>query len=94
LTLDAQSAVVYGSLNQRITSRFFGGLLLQYQNSTFNGGVYDNKTERYFLLGVNLRYAFNPYLSADAGYNYDNVDSEVGRTYDRNRVYIGVTASY
>jgi hypothetical protein len=28
------------------------------------------------------------------GYNYDNVDSQLGRTYDRNRVYVGVTGSY
>jgi hypothetical protein len=28
------------------------------------------------------------------GYNYDNLDSDIGRSFDRNRVYFGVTATY
>jgi hypothetical protein len=33
-------------------------------------------------------------FSAEAGYNYDNLHSDVFSNYDRNRVYIGVTGSY
>jgi len=46
-------------------------------------------------LGLNLEYRFNPHLSAEAGYNYDRLDSDLQtRGFDRNRVYIGVKASY
>jgi hypothetical protein len=44
-----------------------------------------------------LNYQFNPYFSAEVGYDYDNVwasGSLAYQNYDRNRVYIGVTASY
>jgi len=47
------------------------------------------------LLGVSLEYRFSRYLSAHVGYNFDKLDSQVeGRDFDRNRVYIGLTAGY
>ena len=64
-----------------------GGLVL-------NGGQFNNQSERYYLVGLNLAYHFNPHFSAEMGYNYDKLDSDAGRTFDRNRVYMGVTASY
>ena len=45
-------------------------------------------------MGLNLRYQFTPNFSADVGYNYDNLESQVQPNYDRNRVYVGVTGSY
>jgi hypothetical protein len=46
-------------------------------------------------VGLNLAYRINQFLSAEAGYNYDKVDSDlVGRSYSRNRVYVGVRATY
>jgi hypothetical protein len=95
VTRDSDSAVIFGHINHRIVPDLFGSLLAQFQNSTFNGGSFDGKSERYFMLGLDLTYRFNPYLSADIGYNYDKVDSDIsGRSYDRNRVYIGMTARY
>jgi hypothetical protein len=98
LTLDQESAVVYGNIDHRIVPRLYGNLNAQFQNSVFNGGAYDGKSEQYYIVGVGLQYRFDPlgdfHLSADAGYNYVKVDSDIGRGYDRNRVYIGVTASY
>jgi uncharacterized protein (PEP-CTERM system associated) len=94
-TTDAQSAVVYGSLSQRIMPLVYGSLLAQYQNTSYNGGTIDNVSDRYYLVGLNLEYRFSHHLSANAGYNYDKLDSDIGgHGYDRNRVYIGVTASY
>jgi hypothetical protein len=93
-TLDSQAGIVFASINHRITPQLFAGLIAQFQNSTYNGGIYDNKNEQYYLAGLNLEYRFNQYVSAHVGYNYDNLQSQLGRAYDRNRVYLGVTATY
>lgn len=94
-TVDEQSAVLYGSINHQITPNIYGSIVGQYQNSTLNGGAYDNDSENYYLAGVNLQYRFNPYLSSEIGYNFDHLDSDIpNRTFSRNRVYIGLTASY
>lgn len=91
---DVESATFFGMVRHRIMPDFFGSLNAQIQNSTFNGGSVDGKSETYYLIGLDLQYQFNPYISADAGYNFDHVDSQIGRSYDRNRVYLGLTASY
>ncbi len=95
-TTDAENAVVYASLSHRIMPKLYGSLLAQYQDSTFNGGSINNMSERYYLVGLNLEYRFNQRLSANVGYNYDKLDadSNVQPSYDRNRFYLGVTASY
>jgi len=65
------------------------------QYSTFNEGAFANSTETWYNLGLNLTYSFNNHVSTEIGYNYDNLDSNVsGQKYDRNRVYLGVTATY
>jgi hypothetical protein len=44
---------------------------------------------------LDFEYRFTQYFSAHAGYNYDRLESkDIGRTFDRNRVYVGVTATY
>ena len=95
VTKAQQSVVVYANLKHQFMPDFTGSLLAQYQHSQFVGGFYDGSKEQYYTLGLDLTYAFNPHLSANVGYNYDKVDSDIGgRTYDRNRVYFGVKASY
>ena len=94
-TQSAESTVIFGSVEHRITPMLFGSLTGQFQNSSFNGGTFNSESERYFLVGLNLEYRFNPHFSADVGYNYDRLDSDVGgRSFDRNRVYMGVKARY
>jgi hypothetical protein len=104
--LDAESTTVYGSLNHRL----FGGeghgliasLVGQYQNSSYDNDLSDDFSDNYFLAGVNLTYEFNRFLAAEAGYNYDRLDSDldsseagsIPRSFTRNRVYIGIRASY
>ncbi|MDB6068625.1 MAG: hypothetical protein JWR26_4833 [Pedosphaera sp.] len=98
VSLDQASATLYGSLTQRLTPispHLVASLTGQYQNSTFNGGPANNAVDNFYLVGFNLAYEFNHYLSAELGYNYDLLSSQLaGRGYDRNRVYVGVTASY
>jgi hypothetical protein len=95
-TFDAESTVVFLSLSHRITPRLRGSVLGQFQNSSFNGGLYDNESEQYYMAGVNLEYQISRYFSAHTGYNYDMLESDLGdiRDLHRNRVYIGVTARY
>jgi uncharacterized protein (PEP-CTERM system associated) len=95
-TLDAESAVVFVSLTHALTPQLFANLLGQFQNSAYRGGTFDGNDEQYYLLGLNLEYRFNQYFSAQVGYNYDRLESSsaLSRTFDRNRVYIGVTATY
>jgi hypothetical protein len=96
-SLDQQATSVYGSVNHRITPKLIGNVLMQYQFSEFNEGPQDGSTDNFFTLGLNLAYEINEYLSAETGYNYDRLDSDVtagNRSYTRNRVYIGIRASY
>jgi uncharacterized protein (PEP-CTERM system associated) len=93
-TLNAQSGTVFASVTHRITPKLYGSLIAQYQNSTYYGGSFDGKADNYYTLGLNLQYRFTPNFSAEVGYSYDNLDSEVNTSFDRNRVYIGVTGTY
>jgi hypothetical protein len=93
--LDAEDTAAYVSLTQKISGGFTGGLLGQYQHSVFNGGTVNNESEDFLILGLNFAYRFNPFLSAETGYNWNKLVSDVsGRDYTRNMVYLGVRASY
>jgi hypothetical protein len=95
LTQDAQSAVFWLSIAHHFTPRISGSLVGQIQNSSINGGTFNETTDLYYLFGINLEYRFNTYLAAHVGYNFDRLDSDLpGRDFDRNRVYMGITASY
>jgi hypothetical protein len=94
-TLSSESTIIYANLSHHITPFLIGTLTGQFQNSTFNGGDFDGKSDRFMLAGINLEYKFTPHFSAQAGYNYDRLESDIAnRGFDRNRVYIGVTAGY
>jgi len=98
-TQDMEATTIYGSLNHAITQKFMASLIGTYQHSTFQSGAADGLNDDLFLVGVNLTYEFNKFLAAEAGYNYDRLDSELSdigipRSYTRNRVYIGIRASY
>jgi len=96
LTVDAESAVAYASVNHAITPCLIASLLGQIQNSKMHGGTFNDEDEQYYLIGLNLSYRFNRYLAGEVGYNFDRLasSSQINRSFDRNRVYIGVTASY
>jgi hypothetical protein len=94
-TLDAESTVAYVNVIHQITSKLTGSVLGQYQTSCFNDGANGGHSEDLILVGVNFGYSFNRHFSAEAGYNYDFLTSDVkGRDYDRNRYYLGVRATY
>lgn len=97
LVHDVEASVVYLSLRQRIVPKLFANLNGSFQHASFEGGgsQFDNKAEDFYEFGANLEYQFNAYFSAHLGYDFDHLDSDIGgRSYKRNKVYIGATASY
>jgi len=95
LTEDQESTVVYGSINHQLTSKLTGSALFNFQNSAYHDGAYNNQSDDDYSVGLNLTYSFTRNFSMETGYNYDDVVSGVpGLAYNRNRVYIGITASY
>ncbi|HWC60173.1 MAG TPA: outer membrane beta-barrel protein [Verrucomicrobiae bacterium] len=94
---DAETSVVFATVRQRIVPNLFANLTGSFQNQNFKGGGpdFDGKTERFYVFGANLEYQFNPHISAHVGYDFDKLDSDIAdRSYTRNKVYIGATASY
>jgi hypothetical protein len=94
INLSAQSGTIFASVVHRIMPKLYGSLQAQYQNTTYYGGLDNGQDANFFLVGLNLTYKFTPNFSAEVGYNYDNLNSQVQGSYDRNRVYIGITGSY
>jgi hypothetical protein len=95
ITLDQESTVVYASVNQPLTPKLMASLVGHFQYSTYHDGQFSSQSAKFYNLGLNLAYAFNRHLSSDIGYNYDWYTTAVpGQGYSRNRVYMGVTATY
>lgn len=93
ITSDQESTVVYASLTHKIRPALSGSLMVQFQNSTFNGGVFDSISEQFYLLSAALEYQVNRHVSATLSYHHDRLESDL-RQYDRNRVYLGTTITY
>jgi len=94
---DMASTTVYGSIRHALAAKLFVTGNATIQQSTYNapGSVIDDQSFLFYQLGLDLSYEFNPNLSAHIGYNYDQLDSDlVGRDYERNRVYLGLTAGF
>jgi hypothetical protein len=94
LTQYQETSTFSGSINHHFTEKLIGSVLGQYSYSEFHGGS-SIGPEALYSAGVNLTYIINQYLSTDVGYNYDKLRSDLpGTAYERNRVYIGLTATY
>ena len=95
ITQSQESTLVSASVNQQITPKLLGSVIGSIQYSTYNQGAFENEADVDYGVGLNLNYAFNQHFSGEVGYNFDDLQSNVpGRAYSRNRVYLGVTATY
>jgi hypothetical protein len=95
ITQDQNSSVLFAGLSHYFNARWQGKARMFWQNSTFNGGTYDDQTDDFFGATLGLSYFFTRNLSADVEYNFDTLSSDIpGRDYDRNRLFLGVTATY
>jgi hypothetical protein len=96
-TTDSEATVFYAAVNHQLTAKLTGSLIGQYQMSQFQNGAEDGNSEDFFTVGLNFAYRINQFLSAEAGYNFDLLDSEVTsavRDFERNRLYMGLRAIY
>jgi hypothetical protein len=94
---DVEASVLYATLRHRIIPNLFGNLNGTAQRSEFNGGGngLDGKAEYFYEFGASLEYLFNEHFSTHVGYDFDHLDSQLGgRSYSRNKVYVGATASF
>ena len=95
--LNAESLVLYAAWIHEILPRLYSNVNGSYQQSKYNGGSIDGESSMYYRIGLSLAYEFTKYVSASVGYNWDqsnNPDSISYEDYTRNRVFIGVTATY
>jgi len=90
-----ENSVVSLNISHALTPAVTLSGIGSFQYSEILGGTnFNGKTEQFYTLGLNLDYRINRQVSVHIGYNFDHVSSDVGRDYDRNRYYAGVTASY
>jgi hypothetical protein len=95
VTLDMETAVLYGSVSHEIVRHLVGTLTATGQYGTYQEGTFDGDNQIFYQLGARLAYQFTPNLSTHVSYNFDKLDSDLpNRSYDRNRIFLGVTASY
>ena len=93
---DAQATTVYSSLNHEFNPDLKGSLLAQYQLSQYRQTVgVQNVADNIFTAGLNLEWRFTQFWTLEGGYNYDRQDADIaGRSYYRNRLYLGFKASW
>lgn len=95
ITMDQATTAIFANVSHQITPKLRGTVGGNLQFSTFNDGQYNDDTDTFYGVDVNLTYSFNQHFSAECGYMFDGLESDIkDRGYDRNRVYIGVTAAY
>jgi hypothetical protein len=94
-TSGADSATAYLTVNHKLTEKISATALGVYQNSSFEGGTANSQEDTFYSIALGLSYAINVHFSVEAGYTFDKLDSDLGgRSYDRNRGYVGVRATY
>jgi hypothetical protein len=96
LTEYQQTSVFYFDVNHQLTPKLSANLISQYQYSSYQGGGYQNTTgDSSVNAGISFNYTINRHFSANAGYSYSQLISDInGRSNDRNEVYIGLAATY
>jgi len=95
LTQYQNSTVVYANINHHITQKLSASLIGRFGYSTFEGGAAHADADYSYSAGFNLKYQISRHSSTDAGYNFDQLVSGLtGREFIRNRVYLGLAASY
>lgn len=95
--LDSEATTLYGSVNHKITAKLNAVARFQLQYGEFNGTVTSlgYKTDIFTSADIGLNFEVNKYVVAEAGYQYDNLNSDIPeRSFARNRVYVGFRATY
>ena len=98
VTLATESTMVYAAVSHRITPKLVGFLRGSWQGVRYLGGPWDSEYDNFWTVDVNLTYELTQYVALEAGYLFDSLDSQINdngeRSYNRNRGYLGVKATY
>lgn len=95
VTAAAEATTVYAVIAHKLTEKLIASVRGSWQMSDFQGGAYDGESDNYYTVDATLGYEINRYLTAEVGYAFDKLDSDIGnRGYDRNRFFFGVRAAY
>ena len=95
LTQYQETSVFYMDVNHQFNQKLSGSLTSQYQYSTFNSGAYSTNPDQNVSAGLNFNYMINRHFSANTGYNFSELLSDInGRSNSRNVVYLGLSANY
>ncbi|MBL9167845.1 MAG: hypothetical protein JNN07_08910 [Verrucomicrobiales bacterium] len=96
---DVQTMSPYFSINHKITPRINAGGLLRYNQFKYHapGAAVDGGTENFITAQLNVDYKISQYFTATATYNFDDLGGDTqfaDRSFTRNRVFLGVRATY
>jgi len=92
---DQMAGTIFGEVNHRLTGKLTANGIVQGQIAEFNDGSVDGEQDQFLVFGAHLDYEINKFLAAEAGYNYDRLNSDLpDRSFTRNRVYLGLRGSY
>ena len=94
---DQETYTIYGGWSHQITPDLTAGLNGQAQFGKLRSPVagVDDEDNDLYRVGADLNYKINEFWSANLGYSYTELDSGIPvRSFDRNQVFLGVTATY
>lgn len=101
ITSDVERLSPFVGITHQITPRITGGAVVRYSHYTYTGGRADGESENFLSPQLNIDYKINQFLMATATYNYDRLMGTdtpgaplANRSFTRNRVFLGLTATY
>jgi hypothetical protein len=97
LAANQETTLFRVSWGHAFSAKIKATVLGQFQSSDFSGALSANET--FWTLGTTVSYALTPHVALDASYFHDNLNSDrlalgFERGYDRNRLFLGVRASF
>lgn len=101
LATNQESTLFQVRWNHALTAKINVRAVGLFQHSQFNGGISD-ATEDFWSFGGEIAYGLTPHVELTAAYYYDTLTSSLedsagnalNRGFDRNRVFLGVRASF
>jgi hypothetical protein len=97
LAANQETTMFRVSWGHAFTAKIKANILGQFQSSDFSGALSANET--FWTLGTTVSYVLTPHIALDASYFHDSLYSDrlalgFERGYNRNRLFLGVRASF
>ena len=95
VALDQLTSGVYVTVNHQLTSLITGSLTTRFQHSVFNGGFNDGDADDDLTVDMSLDYKIRENLYANVAYIWNTLSSSrASIEFSRNRVFLGIRATY